>query len=165
MTERTKVLFLSHITSPTALVFPIERPLAEARKRGIWSVIDGAHTPGHIPLSLDTLGARFLFGQLPQRMMTPKGPASLHARPEVQGLLDPLVISHGWTKESKEPGALGAFGNSPSSTASRCRARATCPPGSPCRRPSPSARRMTGPSIADHCRAAGAGYRAPAWRA
>lgn len=113
MTERTRVLFLSHITSPTALVFPIERSIAEARRRGIWSVIDGAHTPGHIPLSLDALGADFYSGNCHKWMMTPKGSAFLHARPEVQGLLDPLVISHGWTKESKEPGALGAFGNSP----------------------------------------------------
>lgn len=113
MTDRTRVLFLSHITSPTALVFPIERSLAEARKRGIWSVIDGAHTPGHIPLSLDTLGADFYSGNCHKWMMTPKGSAFLYARPEVQGLLDPLVISHGWTKDSKEPGALGAFGNSP----------------------------------------------------
>lgn len=113
MTDRTRVLFLSHITSPTALRFPIERAIAEARKRGIWSVIDGAHTPGHIPLSLDALGADFYSGNCHKWMMTPKGSAFLHARPEVQGLLDPLVISHGWTKESKDPDALGAFGNSP----------------------------------------------------
>lgn len=113
MTDRTKVLFLSHITSPTALVLPIERSLVEARKRGIWSVIDGAHTPGHIPLSLDALGADFYSGNCHKWMMTPKGSAFLHARPDVQGMLDPLVISHGWTKQSKELGALGAFGNSP----------------------------------------------------
>jgi len=113
MTDRTRVLFLSHITSPTALVFPIERAVAEARRRGIWSVIDGAHTPGHIRLDLDALGADFYSGNCHKWLMTPKGSAFLHARPEVQGLLDPLVISHGWTKTSKEPGARGAFGNSP----------------------------------------------------
>lgn len=113
MTERTRVLFLSHITSPTALVFPIERALAEARRRAIWSVIDGAHTPGHIKLDLDALGADFYSGNCHKWMMTPKGSAFLYARPEVQGLLDPLVISHGWTEKSKEPGAKGAFGNSP----------------------------------------------------
>jgi isopenicillin-N epimerase len=113
MSERTRVLFLSHITSPTALLFPIERSIAAARERGIWSVIDGAHTPGHIPLALDALGADFYSGNCHKWMMTPKGSAFLHARPEAQGLLDPLVISHGWTQESSQPGALGAFGNSP----------------------------------------------------
>lgn len=113
MTERTRVLFLSHITSPTALLFPIERAVAEARKRGIWSVIDGAHTPGHIKLELDKLGADFYAGNCHKWLMTPKGSAFLHARPEVQGLINPLVISHGWTEKSKEPGAKGAFGNSP----------------------------------------------------
>jgi isopenicillin-N epimerase len=113
MTERTKVLFLSHITSPTALLFPIEAAIAEARRRGIWSIIDGAHTPGHIQLDLDAIGADFYAGNCHKWMMAPKGSAFLYARPELQGLLDPLVISHGWTAQSKEPGAKGAFGNSP----------------------------------------------------
>ena len=113
MTARTRVLFLSHITSPTALLFPIENSVAEARRRGIWSVIDGAHTPGHIPLDLDALGADFYSGNCHKWMMTPKGSAFLYARPDVQRLVDPLVVSHGWTAGSKEPGAKGAFGNSP----------------------------------------------------
>jgi len=113
MTERTKVLFLSHITSPTALLFPIENAIKEARKRGIWSVIDGAHTPGHIKLELDAIGADFYSGNCHKWMMTPKGSAFLHTRRDMQGLLNPLVVSHGWTKDSKEPGAKGAFGNSP----------------------------------------------------
>jgi isopenicillin-N epimerase len=113
MTERTKVLFLSHITSPTALLFPIEAAIAEARDRGIWSVIDGAHTPGHIKLDLEAIGADFYAGNCHKWMMAPKGSAFLYARPEMQGLLNPLVISHGWTADSKLPGAKGAFGNSP----------------------------------------------------
>ena len=111
MTERTKVLFLSHITSPTALVFPIERPIAEAKKRGIWTVIDGAHTPGHIPLDLTKMDVDFYSGNCHKWMMTPKGSAFLYARPELQGMLDPLVISHGWTADNKEPGVMGPFGN------------------------------------------------------
>ncbi|MEO8683896.1 MAG: aminotransferase class V-fold PLP-dependent enzyme, partial [Devosia sp.] len=113
MTERTKVLFLSHITSPTALLFPVEAAIAEARRRGIWSVIDGAHTPGHIRLDLEAIGADFYAGNCHKWMMAPKGSAFLYARPELQSLLNPLVISHGWTEQSKEPGAKGAFGNSP----------------------------------------------------
>jgi isopenicillin-N epimerase len=112
-TERTKVLFLSHITSPTALLFPVETLLEEARARGVWSVIDGAHTPGHIPLALDALGADFYAGNFHKWVMSPKGSAFLYTRPELQDLIEPLVISHGWTADRHEPGAAGPFGNSP----------------------------------------------------
>lgn len=112
-TDRTRVLFLSHITSPTALLFPIQKLIAVARERAIFTVIDGAHTPGHIHLDLDAMGADFYAGNCHKWLMTPKGSGFLYARPEMQGLLDPLVISHGWTADSKQPGAKGAFGNSP----------------------------------------------------
>ena len=59
------------------------------------------------------MGVDFYSGNCHKWLMSPKGSAFLYARPEVQGLLNPLVISHGWTKDSKEPGAKGAFGNSP----------------------------------------------------
>ncbi len=112
-TERTRVLFLSHITSPTAIVFPIERSIKEAKRRGIWTVIDGAHAPGHIPLDLTALDADFYSGNLHKWLMTPKGSAFLYVRPELQRMINPLVISHGWTAGSKAPDAKGAFGNSP----------------------------------------------------
>ncbi len=111
-TDRTKVLFLSHITSPTALLFPIEELVAEARRRGVISVIDGAHTPGHIPLDLDALGADFYSGNCHKWMMAPKGSAFLHARRDMQAMINPLVISHAWTPESNQPGAKGPFGGS-----------------------------------------------------
>ena len=57
VTPKTKVLFLSHLTSATALTFPIEELIQRAKKNGIWTVIDGAHAPGHIPLQLDALDA------------------------------------------------------------------------------------------------------------
>ncbi len=112
MTERTRVVFLSHITSPTALLFPIESVIAEARRRGILSVIDGAHTPGHIPLDLDALGADFYSGNCHKWLMSPKGSAFVHVRREHQRMIDPLVISHGWTADNKQPGIGGPFGNS-----------------------------------------------------
>ena len=113
MTERTRVLFLSHITSATALVFPIEAAVAEARRRGILSVIDGAHTPGHIALNLDQLGADFYAGNCHKWLMAPKGSAFLHVRRDRQPMINPLVISHGWTEDAKQPGGTGVFGNTP----------------------------------------------------
>lgn len=112
-TDRTRVLFFSHITSATALVFPIERAIAAAKARGIWTVIDGAHTPGHISLNLKTLGADFYAGNCHKWMMAPKGSAFLYVRKELQPLINPLVISHGWTEDAGVPGVNGVFGNTP----------------------------------------------------
>jgi isopenicillin-N epimerase len=113
ITPRTKVLFLSHITSATALVFPIGPIVAEARARGIITVIDGAHTPGHIPLNLTTLGADYYAGNCHKWLMAPKGSAFLYVRPELQSGINPLVISHGWTPDAADPGTKGVFGNTP----------------------------------------------------
>lgn len=113
ITERTRVVYLSHITSPTALRLPIEPIIKAAKARGIWTIIDGAHTPGHIPLDLTAMDVDFYSGNCHKWLMTPKGSAFLYVRPELQKLINPLVISHGWTAESKNPDAKGAFGNSP----------------------------------------------------
>ncbi|WP_299345652.1 aminotransferase class V-fold PLP-dependent enzyme [uncultured Maritalea sp.] len=103
MNERTKILLLSHITSPTALLFPIKRVIDEARRRGIITVIDGAHAPGLIDLDLDELGADFYVGNCHKWLLAPKGAGFLWARPDWHQKLEPLVISHGWNvKDRKE---------------------------------------------------------------
>ncbi|MEM7445115.1 MAG: aminotransferase class V-fold PLP-dependent enzyme [Pseudomonadota bacterium] len=107
MTDRTRVLFISHITSPTALLFPLHRLIGEARQRGILTVIDGAHAPGHIPVDLDALGADFYAGNCHKWMMAPKGAAFLHARKEHQQMLNPLIISHGWQVDRTAAGPFG----------------------------------------------------------
>jgi isopenicillin-N epimerase len=113
VTARTRVLFLSHVTSATALVFPIADAIAQARALGIATVIDGAHAPGLVPLDLAALDADYYAGNCHKWMMAPKGSAFLYVRPDLQAGINPLVISHGWTADARHPGAAGVFGNSP----------------------------------------------------
>jgi len=87
ITPRTRVLFFSHITSPTALTLPAYELIRRARARGLITVVDGAHTPGQVPLNLDHLEADVYVGSCHKWMMGPKGTGFVHVRREAQPLL------------------------------------------------------------------------------
>jgi isopenicillin-N epimerase len=95
VTPRTRVIFASHITSTTALAFPLAELCARARELGILTLIDGAHAPGHIALDLDALGADFYTGNCHKWLCAPKGSGFLHARQEHHARLDTGVVSWG----------------------------------------------------------------------
>jgi len=106
VTPRTRVIFLSHITSPTAILFPMAGVIRRAREQNILTIMDGAHAPGQIHLDLDSLGADFYGGNLHKWLCAPKGAGFLFARPEVQHLLKPLVVSWGYESETPSGSTL-----------------------------------------------------------
>lgn len=95
VTSKTRVLFLSHVTSPTAIRLPVERLCARAREHGILTVIDGAHAPAHLPLDLGTLNADIYMGNFHKWMCTPKGSAFLWVHPSLHRAVQPLIVSWG----------------------------------------------------------------------
>lgn len=93
---RTKVVLVSHVTSPTALVLPVAEICAEARAAGALAIVDGAHAPGQLPLDLAAIGADVYAGNCHKWLCAPKGSGFLWARPEHQEWIEPLVISWGY---------------------------------------------------------------------
>ncbi|SVB55024.1 uncharacterized protein METZ01_LOCUS207878 [marine metagenome] len=101
ITDKTKVIFISHITSSTAMIFPIHEICRRAREREILTIIDGAHVPGHIPLNISEIDPDVYIGACHKWLCAPKGSSFLYVRKIFQDKMAPLIIS--WGDEGADP--------------------------------------------------------------
>jgi isopenicillin-N epimerase len=98
MTDRTRLVLCSHVTTGTGLIAPVKALADLAHAHGALIVIDGAHAPGMIPLDLRAYGCDFYGGNCHKWLCSPKGVGFLHAAPQVQERMKPLVVSWGYSK-------------------------------------------------------------------
>lgn len=105
LTPKTKAIFISHITSATALILPVKEICEIAKSKGLITIVDGAHAPAQIDLKINELAVDFYVAACHKWMMAPKGASFLYAHKSVQSICDPLVVSWGYkaAKPSSSP--------------------------------------------------------------
>ena len=99
ITVKTKVIFLSHITSSTGLVFPIKEICKIAKEKKILCIIDGAHAPAQTKLNIKKIDPDVYVGACHKWMCSPKGVSFLYVKKGFQNSIDPLVVSWGYESE------------------------------------------------------------------
>ena len=102
VSKKTKVIFISQITSPTAIIFPVKEIVDLAKNKGILTIIDGAHAPGHIDLNIHSLGCDFFTGAIHKWLCGPKGSSFLFVKKSHQDWVKPIIYS--WGKDGNDPG-------------------------------------------------------------
>lgn len=95
VTRQTRLLLIDHVTSNTALIFPVSQIIRELEARGVDTLVDGAHAPGMLPLNITKLAPAYYTANLHKWVCAPKGAGFLWARPDKQAGLQPAIISHG----------------------------------------------------------------------
>lgn len=100
---RTRLIVVSHVTSPTAVILPVAEICREARSLGVPVCIDGPHAVGMLPLSLREIGCDFYTASCHKWLSAPFGSGFLYVSPNQQGGMQPAVVSWGGSVAGRQP--------------------------------------------------------------
>ncbi len=103
VTPRTRIALVSHVTSPSGLVFPIESIVRELNRLGVDTLVDAAHAPGMLPVDVSALGAAYWTGNGHKWLCGPKTAGMLVVREDRRAGVLPLVTSHGRNDDRDRP--------------------------------------------------------------
>ncbi len=106
--ERTRLVVVDQITSPTARMMPVASVIAAARATDAMVLVDAAHGPGHVPVDIEELGADAWVGNLHKWAFAARGTATLWLAPQWRESVRPLVL--GWSATSRYPECFDARG-------------------------------------------------------
>jgi isopenicillin-N epimerase len=112
-TQKTRMVFFSHVLSPTGLVLPAREICAEARRRGILTVVDGAHAPAMVHVNLADMGCDFYGGNCHKWLLAPTGSGFLYLGSGSEDRLQPLQVSWGWHHDRARVDERDEFGSTP----------------------------------------------------
>jgi selenocysteine lyase/cysteine desulfurase len=98
ITSRTRVIFVSHITTVTGVVLPVKELCALARSKGILSAVDGAHVTGMMSLNVRETGCDMYSSSPHKWLQAPKGSGFLYVRDEVIDRLWNTLATEGWNE-------------------------------------------------------------------
>lgn len=110
MGPRTRVLAIPHIITGSGAILPVKELCAEARQRGIFTVIDGAQTVGQIRVDLKELGCDAYYGSFHKWLCAPAGNGFLYLRHDLAGKVWTTLASTQWDNQEDHGFRLGQRG-------------------------------------------------------
>jgi isopenicillin-N epimerase len=109
---RTRVLFVSHVSTVTGVVLPAKEICTLARERGVLSVLDGAHVPGMMKLDIADLGCDVYTASPHKWLQAPKGTGFLYVREAVMPRIWNTIVTEGWNDPTLKAERFQRIGSS-----------------------------------------------------
>jgi len=99
VTPKTKVIAVPHIILGYGTVMPVKAICSEARKRGIYTVLDGAQCVGHVKVDVKDIGCDAYYSSLHKWLLAPPGSGLIYINKEVIGNIWSTLASYNWDNQ------------------------------------------------------------------